>query len=131
MHCILLLTWAGSPAAITQASVGPVAGGVFAHLQSAAMGGYGAPIVRGATRIAAAIAQAAGVAIAGEHKMWSQATTVGAGESKQAQPGEKLDGPIESNIGTEVEDGETKFIGSDDIVLQECKASSSIMRSKP
>ena len=88
------------------------------------MGGYGAPIVRGATRIAA------GAAIAGEHKLWSQATTIGAGESKQAEPGEKLEGFIESNIETEVEDGETKFIASDGIVLQECKGSSSIMRSK-
>ena len=81
------------------------------------MGGYGAPIVRGTTRIAAAIAQAAGAAIAGEHKLWSQATTIGAGESKQAEPGEKLEGVIESNIETEVEDSETNFIGSDGIVL--------------
>ena len=80
MHCIFLLACAGSPAATTQASVRPVAaGGVSAHLQSAAMGGYGAPIVRGAIQIAAAIAQAAGAAIAGEHKLWSQATTIDAG----------------------------------------------------
>ena len=131
MHCILFLTRAGSPAAITQASVGPVAaGGVFAHLQSAAMGGYGAPVVQEATRLAAVIAQAAEAALVGEHKLWSQAKTIGAGESKQAEPGETFEDVIEGNIETEVGDSETEFLGSDGIFLQECKASSSIMRSE-
>ena len=59
------LTYLGSSAAAWQASAGTVAArGIFAHLQSAAMGGYGVPVVNGITKGVAAVAQAVRIGVA-------------------------------------------------------------------
>lgn len=52
MHGLILAI--GSVAALVQSSSPPVAGGIFACLQSAAMGGYGVAVVYGLVMASAA-----------------------------------------------------------------------------
>ena len=63
-----MMSFTGSVASGVMSFLGIVpAGGVYATLQSAAMGGYGAPIVAGAAKGAAAVA---GMAYVCARKFW-------------------------------------------------------------